>query len=57
MGTKQYLGDSVYVESIDGMLCLTTDNGFGATDTIYLEREVYAALMNYAAHYAFGGDQ
>lgn len=45
---KQYLGDSVYVEIESGMFKLTTENGFGPTNTIYLEPEVYAALVEYA---------
>jgi hypothetical protein len=47
---KVYLGDSVYVEVEDGMLKLTTDNGLGASNTIYLEDQVYAALLQYVAH-------
>lgn len=45
--TKSYLGDSVYVEIERGMLKLTTDNGVGASNTIYLEAEVYAQLVIY----------
>ena len=47
--SKEYLGDSVYVETMnpDGMLMLTTENGCGATNTIYLEPEVYQALTEY----------
>jgi len=47
--SKQYLGDSVYVEFEHerGMLKLTTDNGEGPSNTIYLEAEVYAALVKY----------
>jgi hypothetical protein len=44
---KVYLGDSVYVEVEDGMLKLTTDNGLGASNTIYLEDHMYAALLRY----------
>lgn len=45
---KAYLGDSVYVDVQDGMLKLTTENGIGdASNTIYLEPEVYAALELY----------
>jgi len=47
---KDYLGDSVYVEvTPEGMLCLTTDNGMGASNEIFLEPEVYQALVNYVA--------
>ena len=44
---KQYLGDSVYVESDGWMLTLTTENGMGASNTICLEPQVYAALLRY----------
>ncbi len=44
---KQYIGDSVYVEVLDGMLKLTTENGYGPSNIIYLEMEVYAALKEY----------
>lgn len=41
---KLYIGDSVYAEVSDGALVLTTDNGFGPTNTIILESEVWHAL-------------
>ena len=44
---KRYLGDSVYAEIEDGMIKLTTDNGAGLSDTIYLEPDVYRALDEY----------
>lgn len=46
---KEYLGDSVYV-ALDGYggLVLTTENGLGPSNTIVLEPEVYAALVEYA---------
>jgi hypothetical protein len=47
---KEYLGDSVYVEVERGMLKLTTDNGFGASNMIFLEAEVYYALNRYVAN-------
>ena len=47
--TKVYLGDSVYVDVEDGMLKLTTENGMGPTNTIYLEPEVMRALKEYLA--------
>ena len=46
---KVYLGDSVYVEIEHGMLKLTTENGLGATNAIYLEPEVFEALAKYYA--------
>ncbi len=44
---KQYLGDSVYADIQDGMIRLTTDNGYGPSNTILLEPEVYDALAQY----------
>lgn len=47
---KTYLGDSVYAEIENGMLKLTTENGMGASNTIYLEQEVYEALVEYVSN-------
>lgn len=44
---KEYIGDSVYVEIEDGMVKLTTENGREPSNTIYLERAVYGALVEY----------
>ena len=44
---KVYLGDSVYVEIEGGMVKLTTDNGLGPSNPIYLEAHVYEALVAY----------
>jgi hypothetical protein len=55
--TKDYLGDSVYVDIENGMIALTTENGFGASNTIYLEPEVFAALNRYAHRIGFCGDK
>ncbi len=46
---KAYLGDSVYVDYVGGMLKLTTENGLphDPSNTIYLEDSVYAALVEY----------
>lgn len=46
---KVYLGDSVYIEIENGMVKLTTENGFGATNTIFLNMEVYEAMLVYVA--------
>lgn len=48
--SKTYLGDSVYVEVVGGMLRLTTENGMGASNEIFLEPEVFAALAKYVIH-------
>ena len=47
MPEKTYLGDSVYAEHDGYGLTLTTENGYGPSNTIYLEPEVYAALTRY----------
>jgi hypothetical protein len=46
---KMYLGDSVYVEIIDGMLKLTTENGYSddPSNTIFLEYETFKSLERY----------
>ncbi len=44
---KDYLGDSVYAEFDGHHIVLTTDNGFGASNTIFLESAVLKALDNY----------
>ena len=48
MKDKTYIGDSVYVV-IDQLGCvvLTTENGFGPSNTIVLEPEVLGALLGY----------
>ena len=45
---KAYLGDSVYVDVTDGMLVVTTDNGMGPNNVIYLEPDVWRELKRYA---------
>jgi hypothetical protein len=45
--SKVYLGDSVYAEYIGFDICLTTENGFGATNKIILEPIVMRRLLNY----------
>jgi len=44
---KVYLGDSVYVMYEDGMIKLTTQNVYDATNEIYLEPEVWANLVKF----------
>jgi hypothetical protein len=44
---KDYLGDSVYADFDHGMIVLTTENGFGPSNTVALEPEVLAALDRY----------
>ena len=46
--TKEYLGDSVYVQFDGYGLVLTTENGEGSSsNVIVLEPEVYVALEGY----------
>ena len=47
---KQYLGDSVYADFDGYGITLTTENGFGPSNTIYLEPQVLAALEDYKAY-------
>lgn len=44
---KMYLGDSVYAEFEDGMVKLTTNNGYpdDPRNVIYLETAVWCSLM------------
>lgn len=44
---KDYLGDSVYAEIENGRVKLTTENGVGPSNTIFLEPEVLDALNRY----------
>jgi hypothetical protein len=47
---KIYLSDSVYAEYNGFNIILTTENGFGASNTIILEPEVLEALDKYREH-------
>lgn len=44
---KVYLGDSVYAEFDGDGIVLTTENGFGPSNAIYLEPAVLRALDEY----------
>ena len=46
---KEYLGDGVYVEFDGFMVILTTENGAGPSNVIYLEPEVVQALTAFVA--------
>lgn len=46
-GTKEYLGDSVYVEFDSYDIVITTENGDGPSNRIVLEPEVLDALNKY----------
>ena len=45
---RSYLGDGVYADIERGMIKLTTEDGIRATNTIFLEIEVYDALVEVA---------
>ena len=45
--SKQYLGDSVYADFDGWQICLTTENGIGASNTVYLEDQVIQSFMRY----------
>ena len=47
--SKIYLGDSVYLDFDGYMFVLTTENGMGASNTIYMEPSVFNALTICAA--------
>jgi hypothetical protein len=47
MKEKAYLGDGVYIHAEYGGVMLTTEDGIQVTNSIFLEPEVYAALLEY----------
>lgn len=47
--SRDYLGDGVYAVHDGFGIWLTAENGLAATDAIYLEPEVLAALVRFAA--------
>lgn len=49
MSMKDYLGDGVYIDIHGDTIILTTENGIEASNTIFLEPEVLAALERYVA--------
>jgi hypothetical protein len=54
--TKTYIGDSVYACIEDGMIKLTTENGFGATNTIFLEPDTWANLQAWVKPFIHGAN-
>jgi len=44
---KIYLGDSVYADFDGERITLTTENGYGPSNTIVLEPEGYHALLRW----------
>lgn len=58
MSDKSYLGDGVYIEWDDhapNVLRLTTENGVEVQNEIFLEEEVYNALLDYVTRTSFIG--
>lgn len=47
MSMKQYLGDGLYADYDGYHIVLTAENGISASDTVYLDPQVYTALMAY----------
>lgn len=47
MPIKDYLGDSVYASHDGYSLTLTTENGYGPSNTIILEPEVVEAMHRF----------
>ena len=45
---KVYLGDSVYADFDGYGVILTTENGYGPSNTICMEPEVVNSFINYA---------
>jgi hypothetical protein len=45
--TKQYIGDGVYVAIDCNDIVLTTEDGISVTNTVILEPQVLAALIEY----------
>lgn len=44
---RTYLGDSVYAEYDGYMIRLTTENGYGPSNEIFLEPEVFYELVRF----------
>lgn len=47
IGDRCYLGDGVYAAWDGQNLILTAENGICATDTIYIDGQVWSALVDY----------
>jgi hypothetical protein len=46
--STEYLGDSVYADFDENGITLTTNNGEGPSNTIYIEPEAWNALLRFA---------
>lgn len=47
MSNKVYLGDSVYADFDGYHIVLTTENGYGPSNTVYLDASVVVELQRY----------
>jgi hypothetical protein len=47
MSQKVYIGDSVYADFDGEQVVLTTENGYGPTNTIFLDHTTAVALLEY----------
>lgn len=47
MSDRQYLGDGLYAAWDGENIILTAENGVSVTDTIYLDGDTWAALVDY----------
>lgn len=54
---KTYLGDAVYADIGAYGIILTTEDGVSATNTIYLEPEVIAALVEFLKKLGYIGKE
>ena len=54
---KRYLGDSVYGEMRDGVLVLTTENGLGPSNTIFLDESVVSSMLSFIARFKVPDDE
>lgn len=50
MSNKVYLGDSVYADFDGFHIVLTTENGYGPSNTICLDASVVVELQRYIAN-------
>jgi len=51
---KEYLGDGVYADDDGFHVVLTTEDGIGVSNRIYLDPVVLQNLLRYAEHFRNG---
>lgn len=52
MKLKEYIGNSVYAEVVDGFLILTTQNGLRPSNQIMIDRNTLNSLRLYLETYS-----